>query len=224
MTKSSTSNAHGNLLKKVPERYQEAACKWVATMQNGSQPYGRAISFDCIRLYLNAMNKIWHLLEADYSDLYEATVQAIEAHKPEQFSSRKHCKEAAISLAKFLIRQEFRDSNNILERLRSIKIKRHKDIRRPTFREKELNLLLEANQRLKTNQASKNLNEILLKFAFYTGLRVSEICNLNFGDVFLDEGRILVVNGKGGKNRWVAINKALKEDLRNYIENVRGEN
>jgi hypothetical protein len=29
-----------------------------------------------------------------------------------------------------------RDSDNILERLRSIKIKRHKDIRRPTFREK----------------------------------------------------------------------------------------
>ena len=79
----------------------------------------------------------------------------------------------------------FRDSDNILERLRSITIKRHKDIRRPTFREKELNLLLEANQRLKTNQASKNLNEILLKFAFYTGLRVSEICNLNLGDVFL---------------------------------------
>jgi integrase len=117
-----------------------------------------------------------------------------------------------------------RDSDNILERLRSIKIKRHKDIRRPTFREKELNLLLEANQRLKTNQASKNLNEILLKFAFYTGLRVSEICNLNLGDVFLDEAKILIFNGKGGKNRWVAINKALKEDLKNYIENVRGEN
>jgi integrase len=118
----------------------------------------------------------------------------------------------------------FRDSDNILERLRSITIKRHKDIRRPTFREKELNLLLEANQRLKTNQASKNLNEILLKFAFYTGCRVSEICNLNLGDVFLDEGKILIFNGKGGKNRWVAINKALKEDLKNYIENVRGEN
>lgn len=100
-----TSNAHGNLLKKVPERYQEAACKWVAAMQNGSQPYGRAISFDGIRIYLNAMNKIWHLLESDYSNLYEATVQAIETHKPEQFSSRKHCKEAAISLTKFLIRQ-----------------------------------------------------------------------------------------------------------------------
>ena len=118
----------------------------------------------------------------------------------------------------------FRDSENILERLRSIEIKRHKDIRRPTFREKELNLLLEANNKLKTNQASKNLNKILLKFAFYTGLRVSEICNLNLTDVFLDEGKILVVHGKGGKNRLVAINKALKEDLKNYIENVRGEN
>jgi hypothetical protein len=105
MTKSLTSYAYGNLLKKVPEEYREIVYSWVAAMQNGSQPYGRAISFDCIRIYLNAMNKIWHLLEADYSNLYEATVQAIEAHKPEQFSSRKHCKEAAISLAKFLIRQ-----------------------------------------------------------------------------------------------------------------------
>ena len=105
MTKSSTSNANENLLKKVPEMYQEVARRWAAAMQNGSQPYGRAISFDCIRIYLNAMNKIWHLLESDYSNLYEATVQAIEDHKPEQFSSRKHCKEAAVSLAKFLIRQ-----------------------------------------------------------------------------------------------------------------------
>jgi hypothetical protein len=105
MTKSLTSHAYGNLLKKVPEEYREIVYSWVAAMQNGSQPYGRAISFDCIRIYLNAMNKIWHLLESDYSNLYEATVQAIEDHKPEQFSSRKHCKEAAISLAKFLIRQ-----------------------------------------------------------------------------------------------------------------------
>jgi integrase len=112
---------------------------------------------------------------------------------------------------------------NILIKLKQIKIKRAKEPFRPTHREKDLIQWLEINQDLNTTQASKDLNSIILKFALYSGLRISELCNLKLEHVFLDEDKILVLHGKGGKNRWVAINKALKADLVDYILNKRGK-
>ena len=105
----------------------------------------------------------------------------------------------------------------LLASLREIKLKRHKDPSRPTRTKKDLDLLLNMNANRNTTQASKDLNAILIKFAFYTACRVSEICDLKLENVFLDEGRIQIVHGKGGKTRWVGINKELKEDFRKYI-------
>lgn len=104
-----------------------------------------------------------------------------------------------------------------LEKLRTIKLKRHCEPYRPTRKPEDIEKLLEINQGLQTTRASKNLNAILLKFAFWTGLRVSEICDLKLENVFLDEGKILVLHGKGGRSRWVAIHPELKTDLERYI-------
>jgi hypothetical protein len=73
-------------------------------MSRGNFPYGRIIRLNTRRLYLNSfVNKIMLFLDEDFSNLYDATIKAIESYKPEQFSSKKRCKESAISLAKFLI-------------------------------------------------------------------------------------------------------------------------
>ena len=50
-----------------------------------------------------------------------------------------------------------------------------------------------------------------------TGLRVSEVCALVVGDVFLDAGSVLVRRGKGGKARLVAIPTALSNYCRAFI-------
>jgi integrase/recombinase XerC len=106
---------------------------------------------------------------------------------------------------------------SILEQLKSIKIKRHLEPYRPTRKLEDIETLLKVNEDLQTTRASKDLNAVLLLFAFWTGLRVSEICSLKLENVFLDERKILVLHGKGGKNRWVAIHPELKTELEKYI-------
>lgn len=102
------SHAIENLLKKVPTKHQATALGWNRSMLNGDTCYGRIIGFDTRRIYLNAAAKFWQYLRADCSNLYEATIEAIEAHRPEQYSSKKHIKEASISLAKYLIHHQLK--------------------------------------------------------------------------------------------------------------------
>lgn len=100
----SSSNAIGKLLLKVKREFNPKILDWNQAMEEGRMPYGRIIRPDSRRIYLNGfVNKIQEYLLPDYSNLYEATTKAIEGHRPEQYSSKKHCLEASISLAKFLI-------------------------------------------------------------------------------------------------------------------------
>ncbi len=109
-------------------------------------------------------------------------------------------------------------NHKMLDKLRLIPIKRHQEPYRPTRKPRDLETLLAINEDLNTTRESKDLNAILVKFVFWTGLRVSEICALKLENVFLEEGKFLVLHGKHGKNRWVGINKELKKDLAQYLK------
>ncbi|UCF09346.1 MAG: tyrosine-type recombinase/integrase [Candidatus Bipolaricaulota bacterium] len=60
----------------------------------------------------------------------------------------------------------------------------------------------------------------ILHVALDSGLRVSEICDLRLGDLFLDHGRatIVVRDGKGGKKRGVRVGEALRQHLLRFLE------
>ena len=104
--------------------------------------------------------------------------------------------------------------DSILKELKSIKIKRSKEPYRPVCKIDHLWQILEVNERLQTTKNSKHLNRIILLVAFYTGIRISELTNLSTEHLYLDEDRLLIKHGKGGKNRWIGINKALKPELK----------
>lgn len=93
------------LLMKVPEPHINTAFDWNFAMMNGAVCYGRPIGLETRRIYLNAANKFWKYMKDDCSNLAKAVIQAIEDCKPEQYSTRKHIKEAAISLCKFLVQK-----------------------------------------------------------------------------------------------------------------------
>jgi integrase/recombinase XerD len=59
-------------------------------------------------------------------------------------------------------------------------------------------------------------NRAMLETMYAAGLRVSEICSLQLGDVELDAG-ILTCKGKGGKTRKVPIGKSAVEWLKSYL-------
>jgi site-specific recombinase XerD len=55
----------------------------------------------------------------------------------------------------------------------------------------------------------------------YSGLRVNECIHLTMNDVNFEENYIQVINGKGGKNRTIPLNKQLKKQLEEYLEYYR---
>lgn len=63
-------------------------------------------------------------------------------------------------------------------------------------------------------------NRTILEVLYATGMRISELCNLNFGNLNLENNEITVL-GKGSKERIVLISNRAKEFLEKYIATVR---
>lgn len=59
-------------------------------------------------------------------------------------------------------------------------------------------------------------NRAIIEVLYSCGLRISELTNLKFSDMFLDEGFIRV-EGKGSKQRLVPISQTAIKEIRNYI-------
>ena len=63
-------------------------------------------------------------------------------------------------------------------------------------------------------------NRTILEVLWATGMRISELCNLNFSDLNLENNEITVL-GKGAKERIVLISDRAKDFLQNYINTAR---
>jgi site-specific recombinase XerD len=63
-------------------------------------------------------------------------------------------------------------------------------------------------------------NRVILELLWATGMRVSELSNINFGDLNLEENEIKVF-GKGSKERIVLISDRAKQYLEQYIKTAR---
>ena len=63
-------------------------------------------------------------------------------------------------------------------------------------------------------------NRVILELLWATGMRVSELSNLNFGDINLEENEIRVF-GKGAKERIVLMSNRAKDYLEQYINSAR---
>lgn len=68
------------------------------------------------------------------------------------------------------------------------------------------------------------LNDVLIRTAFYTGLRNSELCNIRLQDLDLEGAQysgqrmIYVYRGKGRKDRVVGIHPSLHRALVKYLQ------
>jgi len=59
-------------------------------------------------------------------------------------------------------------------------------------------------------------NYLIVALLWSTGLRNSELCALNWGDIDLDEAVLVVRKGKGGKQRQIFLNDRVCGDLKRY--------
>ena len=87
------------------------------------------------------------------------------------------------------------------------------------FTDKEMDLILDS---IETKTPSGYRNRTVIETLYATGMRVSELCNLVFDNLNLEQNEITVF-GKGGKERIVLISNRAKEYLENYLNNIRLE-
>ena len=67
------------------------------------------------------------------------------------------------------------------------------------------------------DQADDIQHCLMLRLLFYTGVRVSELCNIQVSDVDLEACKIRINDGKGGKDRYVLFGKTFSTALRTHI-------
>ena len=82
--------------------------------------------------------------------------------------------------------------------------------------EDEINQIL---TNVKINTPSGYRNRVIFELLWVSGMRISELSNLNYDDLNLEQNEIRVF-GKGAKERIVLIPDKTKENLLNYINNV----
>ncbi len=83
--------------------------------------------------------------------------------------------------------------------------------------DKEMELILNS---INTKTPSGYRNRAVIETLYATGMRVSELCNLVFDNLNLEQNEITVF-GKGGKERIVLISNRAKEYLQNYLDEIR---
>lgn len=67
------------------------------------------------------------------------------------------------------------------------------------------------------DQADDVQHSLMLRLLFYTGVRVSELCNMQIADVDLENCKIRINQGKGSKDRYVLFGKTFATALRTHI-------
>ena len=86
-----------------------------------------------------------------------------------------------------------------------------------TLSEDEINKLIGA---IDLSNPQGERNRAMLETLYGCGLRVSELINLKLSDLFFDEG-IILVTGKGNKQRFVPISEVNKKYIELYNDYVR---
>ncbi len=66
-------------------------------------------------------------------------------------------------------------------------------------------------------------NYTMAALLWSTGLRNNELCSLDWRDIDLEEGTLLVRKGKGGKQRFLFLNDRILQDMIKYRKNAKGD-
>jgi integrase/recombinase XerD len=67
------------------------------------------------------------------------------------------------------------------------------------------------------DQADDVQHSLMLRLLFYTGVRVSELCNIAVADVDMETCKVRINSGKGDKDRYVLFSKGFTTALRTHL-------
>lgn len=75
---------------------------------------------------------------------------------------------------------------------------------------------------INTSKPIGKRDKLILEFLYGTGVRVGELCNIKVKDIDFYQDLVLI-HGKGSKDRFVPIHKLLSKELKDYILTTRNE-
>jgi len=75
---------------------------------------------------------------------------------------------------------------------------------------------------INTSKPLGKRDKLILELLYGTGVRVSELCNIKIKDIDFYQDLILI-HGKGSKDRYVPIHNMLSKELKDYILTTRNE-
>ncbi len=88
-----------------------------------------------------------------------------------------------------------------------------------TLTSNEVNLILKS---IKLNSKNGFRNRAIIETLYGSGLRVSELINLKISDIYFEEDLIMIL-GKGNKQRFVPMSYYSKKYIKKYINKIRSK-
>ena len=177
--------------------------------------YERKLSENTILSYQNDLNDLYLFFNEEIINVtYKDLVKYINSLSNLNPTSVAHHITVINSFYKFLLLNE------------DIKVNPCENIKIPKLPKRlpkyltieEINKLLD----IKLDTCYDYRNKAMLELLYASGLRISELINLQFSNIDLNNALVRVV-GKGNKERIVPINETAEKYLRLYINNYRGE-
>ncbi len=178
---------------------------------------GREYSDSTIRGYLGQMNVFRRWIEGERNG--PVYLDEIELSDLEDFISaqKKQGKEASSrSRTGYIFRSFFK----FVER-RELGENQAKALEPVQPRKKERTYLTEGEMHRVIGEIEKPLIRAATVFLFRTGCRIGEATSLELNDLDMENGIVHIRDGKGGKDRRLAMSSDLKEELEAYLDEVR---
>lgn len=176
--------------------------------------FEKKYSENTISSYKRDLNKTNTYIKKDFAKLNKKDIQNYiqKISKSENASSVSRCISTLKSFYKFLELNKYTSLNPLTTITNPKTVKKLPKI----LSEEEIEKLLDIN--LKTDFDYRN--KAMLELMYSSGLRVSELINLNVNDIDLSNASVRIF-GKGSKERIIPLNDYAIDALNNYILNHR---
>ena len=193
--------------KQLPARFPnhvDAIEPWVLAMKSGTLN-GRPFSHHTVNNYLRYVKYFINT----YGNLtYESLEHELSVTPIEMFGRKDKFFRAMMCFANYLANQDSLDAE-FLQKAKRIKPKRNKPPKRLCLTEADIEKLL--------GVCENDTLKLIILFLASTGLRASEFCDLQVGDVDFENRFLVVQRGKGGKRRRVGLNETVTQMLEKHL-------
>ncbi|HEY9746171.1 MAG TPA: tyrosine-type recombinase/integrase [Oculatellaceae cyanobacterium] len=158
--------------------------------------------------YIYYLEQYFAKYEVIFPDHLETELIAMAHTK----AKKVHYYKAVACFTRYLVQKKV-VSEELLKEIKKLRPPENKNPKRHVVRLNEMVLLESACQ--------TKLELLILRLLAYTGIRVSEACNLNWEDIDWEGARLVIWKGKGDKSRNVSIPTKAMEVLYSYRESVK---